>query len=62
MWQRRSVKEDPPVGQQGKHQEMILEAGRESSGMGRPWALTLVLQAPRTEHWPETERQADALI
>lgn len=46
-WQRRTVKEDPPMGQQGKHQEIILEAGRESSGRGRARALTLV--APGTQ-------------
>lgn len=52
-WQRRT--EDLPVGQQGKHQEVtVLAEGRDSSRMGRSWALTLALQAHRTEHWPET--------
>lgn len=51
------------MGQQGKHQEITtLEEGRESSGMGSSWALTLVLQAQRTEHWPEMGRLAEALI
>lgn len=61
--QRRTVKEDLAMEHQGKHQEItILEEGRESSEMGSSWALTLVLQAQRTEHWPEIGRLADALI
>lgn len=61
--QRRTVKEDLAMGHQGKHQEItILEEGRESSEMGNSWGLTLVLQAQRTEHWPEMGRLADALI
>lgn len=61
--QRRALNGDLPMGQQGQHQEItVSEEGREFSGMGSSWALTLMLQAHRTEHWPETGRLADALI